>query len=189
LKQAGNVERRVAVRIRLRVSGELKPALSVEDVKVNYSGGDATVSYQVHNTGNAIVAARQSGSVAGPFGHWTTRSSAVNDTPQLLPGERWKVEVPINGVPPTGRLSANVEVIPLLTDAAGSTGSLAAVEGKVHTWKASWLLVLLFVFCVVLVAALAVALTRRYGNRARRAQPRKSRGGQASPHSASRAAR
>lgn len=187
--QAGDVERRVALRIRLRVSGELEPALAVDNLNVQYSGSDATVSYQVHNTGNAIIAARQVASVAGPFGHWDTHSGEVKDTPQLLPGESWKVEVPIKGVPLTGRLSAKVEVVPLLTDAAGSTAAFTAVTGTTHTWMASWLLMLLVVFSVVLVVALGIFLARRYGSRARRAQPRKSRGGQASPHSASRAAR
>ncbi len=71
--QAGEV----GIRIRLRVGGALKPSVSVESVRVHYSGtpnplgkGDATVTYTIHNTGNAILSARQTVSVSGPFGRW-----------------------------------------------------------------------------------------------------------------------
>ncbi len=51
-----------SIQIRLRVGGALKPSLAVENVHVDYSGtsnpigkGDATVTYTIHNTGNAIL--------------------------------------------------------------------------------------------------------------------------------------
>ena len=66
--------------IRLRVGGALKPSLAVEDVHVRTSPvgkGDATVTYTIHNTGNAILSARQAVSVSGPFGRWAaTRGQA-----------------------------------------------------------------------------------------------------------------
>ena len=52
----------VSLPVRLRVGGALKPSLAIEDVQVH----DATVTYTVHNTGNAILAARQKVSVSGP---------------------------------------------------------------------------------------------------------------------------
>ena len=83
---ASGAGQRVEIPIRLRVGGPLKPSLSVEDVDVHYSGGDATVTYTVHNTGNAILSARQAVSVSGPFGRWTVRAGRLADSPALLPG-------------------------------------------------------------------------------------------------------
>jgi hypothetical protein len=164
----GDVERRLAIRIRLRVSGELKPRLAIEDLKVHYSGtsnpfgnGDATVAYQIHNSGNTIVSARQAASVSGPFGRLRIRSGPIDDSPQLLPGETWKVSVPIHGVTPAGRLTAAVDIVPLLTDAAGSTSSLPAAQTSTHTWTIPWVLLLL----VGLAAIVVVFVIRRYRRR------------------------
>ncbi|GAA3586335.1 WxL protein peptidoglycan domain-containing protein [Kribbella ginsengisoli] len=153
-----DVERRLAIRIRLRVSGQLEPSLSVEDLKVKYAGnGDATVAYEIRNTGNTIAAARQTASVSGPFGRLESQSGAIADSPQLLPGETWKVSVPVKGVTPAGRLTGAVELLPLVTDAAGSTATFAAVRTTAHAWTIPWGVVLLL---VVVVAGL-VLVTRR----------------------------
>lgn len=151
-----NVERRLALRIRLRVSGDLEPSLAVENLKVDYSGqafgdGNATVSYEIHNTGNTIAAARQEASVAGPFGRLRVKSGAIADSPQLLPGETWKVSVPVSGVTPAGRLTAAVELLPLVTDAAGSTATFPTTQTKAHAWSIPWVLLGLVVFLGVAV--------------------------------------
>jgi hypothetical protein len=168
-----DVDRRLAVRIRLRVGGELKPSLSVEDLKVHYSGtpnpfgkGDATVSYTIHNTGNTILAARPATSISGPFGRWQVRSGQVDDSPQLLPGDTWKVSVPVHRVTPAVRLAGTVAVVPLLTDAAGSTSPLTTVETTTHTWTIPWALLLILVaLCGLVVGGLA--FRRRRGRQDR----------------------
>lgn len=163
-----DVERRLAIRIRLRVSGELKPSLAVEDLKVQYSGkllgsGDATVAYEIHNTGNTIAAARQEASVSGPFGQLKTKSGAIADSPQLLPGETWKVSVPVHDVTAAGRLTAAVELLPLVTDAAGSTATFPVSKTSAHAWTIPWglLLVLILVAAAVVLAIRRVRAARR----------------------------
>ena len=91
---AADGRQQVSLPIRLRVGGALKPGLAVEDVHVDFSGsanpvgdGSATVSYTVHNTGNAIVAAHQALSVSGPFGSFKVAGGKIPDTPALLPGD------------------------------------------------------------------------------------------------------
>ncbi|MFF4779106.1 WxL protein peptidoglycan domain-containing protein [Microtetraspora fusca] len=156
-------DRRLGIRIRLRVGGELKPSLSVEDLNVRYSGtpnpfgkGDATVTYTIHNTGNAILSARQAVSVSGLFGRSDGQAGEIDDSPQLLPGGTWKVSVPIHGVVPALRLTGTVTLVPLLTDAAGSVAPLADVENTTHAWTVPWaLLLFLIVLCGLVVAALA----------------------------------
>jgi hypothetical protein len=162
------VERRLAIRIRLRVGGELKPSLSVKDVQVHYSGtlnpfgkGDATITYTIHNTGNAILAARQAASISGPFGQLRVRSGQVADSPQLLPGDTWKVSVPVRGVAPAVRLTGTVTLVPLLTDASSSIAPLTAVETTTHARTIPTALVLLVILCGLAVVVLAARRRRQ----------------------------
>ncbi|MFC4533820.1 WxL protein peptidoglycan domain-containing protein [Sphaerisporangium dianthi] len=162
--------RRLGIRIRLRVGGELKPRLSVEEPRVRYSGGlnpfgkgDATVTYTIRNTGNTILTARQAVSLSGPFGRLGVRAGQVDDSPRLLPGDTWKVSVPVRGVAPAVRLTGTVTLVPLLTDAANSVAPLAAVEATANAWAIPWtlLLPLLVVLCGLVVAGLAFRRRRR----------------------------
>ena len=154
-------ERRVAIRVHLRVGDGFEPSLSVEDLRVDYTGdplgaGDATVSYTIRNSGDTTLAAEQSIALAGPFDSFRVAADPVDDTPSLLPGESWSVTVPIRGVAPTGLLTATVAVVPLYMDPAGSIGPLAPVEHTGNGWAIPWLPLLL-----VVVALIAVVLARR----------------------------
>jgi hypothetical protein len=157
-----NVDRRLGIKIKLRVSGALKPGLTVEHLRLNFHGttnpfgdGNATVSYTIHNTGNALASAQQGVSVSGPFGWLTASASAKDAPPQLLPGESWKMTVPVHGVSPAVRVTAKVSLTPLITDASGSTTSLKAVHASAHAWAIPWTLGLLV---AALIAALILAV-------------------------------
>lgn len=167
-----NVDRRLGIRIKLRVGGELTPNLAIEDLHVDYAGsanpfarGDATITYKIHNTGNATLSAQQALSVSGPFGWLRVEAGEIAPPPDLLPGESWKVTVPVHGVAPALRLAASATLTPLLTDPSGSTTSLEPVRATTHGWAAPWPLLLVLVVLVI-VAAGAFLLTRR--NRLRR---------------------
>ena len=167
-----NVDRRLGIRIKLRVSGELKARLAVENLRADYGGsadpfakGDATVTYTIHNTGNAILSAKQAVSVSGPFGWLRVKAGAIAAPPDLLPGESWKVRVPVHGVAPGVRLAATATLTPVLTDASGSTTSLKQVRSTTHGWAVPWTLLLLV---LVLVTAIVGALLLARRNRARR---------------------
>ncbi|MFG2052341.1 WxL protein peptidoglycan domain-containing protein [Micromonospora sp. NPDC048935] len=167
-----NVDRRLGIRIKLRVGGELKPNLAIEDVHVTYAGpsnpfgkGDATVTYKIHNVGNAALSGQQAVSVSGPFGVLRVRAKDVAAPPELLPGESWDVTVPIAGVAPAVALAATVTLTPLLTDASGSTTSLKPIQVTAHGWALPWPLVLVL---VVLIAVLVGAYLYRRRTRTRR---------------------
>ncbi|MFI5709233.1 WxL protein peptidoglycan domain-containing protein [Kribbella sp. NPDC051620] len=170
VQQAGTTDRLTTTKIRLQVSGELKPALTVEDLKVHYSGtpnpfgeGSVAVTYTVRNTGNIIVAARQSAAVTGPFGVFTAGPGQLADSPQLLPGETWQVAASIPGVPPALRLTGTVSVVPVARSAPQPTTAATA-----HVLTIPWTLLLLLIGCAgVLTLAL---LSRR--NRKRPAHAR-----------------
>jgi hypothetical protein len=160
---------RLGIRIRLRVGGDLKPSLSVSDLRVRYSGtpdpfgkGDATLTYAIRNTGNAILTARQAVSVSALFGRSRVHAGRIDDSPQLLPGDTWKVSVPVHGVAPGPRLTGTVTLVPLLTDASGSVAPLAAVTTTSRAWSTPWApLLALVALCGVVVAGLAVRRRRR----------------------------
>jgi hypothetical protein len=152
----------------VRVGGRLTPSLSVENLHVRYSGtpnpfgkGDATVTYTIHNTGNAILTARQAVSISSPFGSLGVHAGKIDDSPQLLPGDTWKVSVPVNGVAPTLRLTGTVTLVPLLTDTAGSIAPLAGVDTTTHAWPVPWALLLFIAVLCGLVVVLVVASRRR----------------------------
>ena len=126
-----NVDRRLGIRIRLRVGGELKPSLAVEDLHV------ATPARQPVRQGrrHRHLHDPQHGQrhPVGPAGGVRLRpvrpgcgprAGTIAAPPQLLPGETWKVTVPVHGVAPAVRLTATATLAPLLTDASGSTTSL-----------------------------------------------------------------
>ncbi|MFS8197493.1 WxL protein peptidoglycan domain-containing protein [Streptomyces sp. CWNU-52B] len=160
------VDRRLGIRIKLRVSGALKPTLAVEDLRVDYHGtanpfgqGDADVTYTLHNTGNALLSGAQKVTLTGPFGTLETHAGRIAAPPELLPGERWKVTVPVHDVTPALRLTAKATVTPAITDAAGSTTSLKPVGATTTGWAVPWTLVLLT--ALLLAAAVTAYLLHR----------------------------
>jgi hypothetical protein len=162
-EQGISVDRRLGIRVHLRVAGALAPALAIEDLRVDYAGtinpfgvGDASVSYTVHNTGNVRLSAAQAVKVAGPFGLLPMTASAVSDAPELLPGESWKMTVPVAGVFPAFLLNGTVAIDPALAaelaDQPGSDSGLGVVEANADGWAVPWALLGL----VLLVAAVVV---------------------------------
>jgi len=158
-----DVDRRLGIRIGVRVGGDLAPSLAVENVHVDwngglnpFAGGDATVGYTLHNTGNTTLSAEQHATLTGPFGWFPSTVGAIADPPQLLPGESWTVSVPVRDVPATFLLSASVGVVPVVVEASGSTTSLERVEVGASGAAVPWMLLVL----IVLVAALVVAVIR-----------------------------
>ncbi|MGD8194391.1 WxL protein peptidoglycan domain-containing protein [Herbiconiux sp. P18] len=173
--QGINVDRRLGIKVSLRIGGDLTPGLAVENMHVDYDGGwlpfvagDATVGYTLHNTGNAVITAEQAAGVSGPFGWFQADAEAIPAAPQLLPGESWTVSVPVSGVPPLFLLTATATVAPVVLDASGSTTSLDPVSAEATGWAVPWTLVITGLVVLALVAA-AIVLRRR-GRAARAAR-------------------
>ena len=159
-------ERRVAIRVHLRVGDTFEPSLSVESLGVDYSGdplgtGTATVTYTVRNTGDIMLSAEQSVAVAGPFDAFRVTTDPTDRLPLLLPGETWSVSVPVRDVAPAGILAATVTLTPLYTDPAGSTGPLTAVQSSGSGWALPWLPLLVLILGLGVLAAAVFARKRR----------------------------
>ncbi|WP_165314275.1 WxL protein peptidoglycan domain-containing protein [Agromyces protaetiae] len=94
-REGVSVDRRLGIRVQLRVGGELEPSLTVEDVRISYDGafspfatGDATVTYTVRNTGNARLEGAQRVAVGGPFGLFAAEATDVSGPPARVPRSR-----------------------------------------------------------------------------------------------------
>ena len=163
-----SVDRRLGIRVFARVSGELSPALTVQDAQVSYQGtanpfalGSATVTYTVVNTGNTRLSGEQLVRVAGPFG-WFRTDVPADGLPDLLPGESRTVRVSVPGVVPAFLLSATAEVEPTSpvgdTAAAGLEPVTVAMTAAAIPWSQ---LALLAVIAAGVVGG--VLLVRRAG--------------------------
>jgi hypothetical protein len=168
-----NVDRRLGIRIALRVSGALNPALAVTDARAHwhggvnpFAGGDATLSYTIRNTGNTTLSATQAASASGPFGLFHAKAGKIPAPPALLPGESRKVTVPLTGVAAAFWFTATAKVTPLFVDAAGSTNPLAPVSAMATGAAVPWMLIVI----VLVIAGLALGggwLQRRRRARAK----------------------
>ncbi|WP_345752616.1 DUF916 domain-containing protein [Microbacterium rhizophilus] len=172
LEDGVTVDRRLGIRIHLRVTGAIAPALAVDDLRVDYAGtpapfgaGQATVTYTVRNSGNVRLSASQGVTLAGPFGLFAIGAPGLTPVPELLPGETWPVEVEVGGVVPAFVLNA-VAALDAVPTADAPVPQ--RVEARASTAAVPWSFL-----AVLLVLAGAVALwvaTRRRRRAARQAR-------------------
>ena len=165
------VDRRLGIRIHLRVTGDLRPAMAVQDLRVDhepsvnpFAPGRATVTYTVRNTGNVRLSADQAVTVGGPFGVARARTD-LTPVPELLPGETWEVSAVVDGVWPLVRIGAGVRLDPALPEGVDGAPVPAPVRASAGAWAVPW-----SVLALVLVAAAAVLAAHRGRERRRRAE-------------------
>ena len=166
------VDRRLGIRAGIRVGGDLVPALSVDDLRVDWDGGlvpflfgDATVHYGLHNTGNVSLTADDTDAVAGPFG-WGQVAATPDAAPVLLPGESWQRDVRVPAVAAMGMVWASVTAVPTVTDASGSTTALDPIVASAPGWAVPWPLLAV----LLLIVAATVFGPRLLRSRRRRRQ-------------------
>lgn len=166
------LDRRLALRVHLRVEGTLAPAVVVGDVEVvhhdvanPFGTSTATVRYTLTNTGNARIVAAESVTVTGPFG-WARTTTGTDELPELLPGSSLQQEVEVSGVRPLGRAAAAVAVTATAVGIGG--GATASADGAAQTWAVPWaalVLVVLVLLAALRGPALVAAARRRLGPR------------------------
>jgi len=157
------LDRRTGTRIYLRVTGEVSPDLSVENVSTNYTpklnpfGGSATVTYRIVNRGNVRMKGTQTVEVGGPLG--ILSESATDDVPELLPGQSVDVTKTLDGVTATVISSTKVTVHP--------EEVVNATDNKPSTATGSALTLALpfTIMAVLLVLALVLYARHRYKKR------------------------
>ncbi|WP_306205938.1 WxL protein peptidoglycan domain-containing protein [Actinoplanes sp. RD1] len=151
------LEQRVGSRVYLRVTGELRPGLRVDDLSAGWSPGwtpftgELTLRWTSRNTGNTRSAPEQSAEIEGLFG-LPAGSVRLPAAPELLPGAAVVRTARISGRPALLRLSAAVT----LTGADGTSA-----RSTVTVWAYSW-----YYLTALPLAIGAVLLVRRLRRRA-----------------------
>lgn len=163
-----HLEQRVATRVIVRVSGTLRPQLTIMNLKASYAGhvnpfahGNVTVTYTVHNSGNVLLGGAQQVSVHGLFGT-TTNANTVPPVPLLLPGGSYAVRVHLSGVAPEISMTAKVRITPDGLQGDVNPG-VQVVTASVHFWAIPWLLIV--VILAALLAAVGEFIRRRRRSR------------------------
>lgn len=159
----------VADRIITRISGKLRPALSILNLRVSHSDpvspfstGAATLSFTVKNTGNELLGGKVTASVQGLFGSGRTRPDAVT-VPVLLPGGSYRARVPVNGIYPEFLMTATVTVAPTVVTGQFDQG-LKLYSAQVSYWSVPWVLLILLILLVLLGVGIWLRRRRRGGS-------------------------
>ncbi|MEJ1230989.1 MAG: hypothetical protein WDM88_10780 [Galbitalea sp.] len=160
------VNQRVGTRVYLRVAGATKSKLAVAGSVASYSGGwnlftggTATLGFDLRNIGNTRLSADPSATLTGPFGIplGTITAAPVED---ILPGGRAHVEATVKNVPPLLLLFANITVKPTAGDGNVANDTLpAVVTASTVTWAVPW--TLLIVLVVIAAAIVGIVWWRR----------------------------
>ncbi len=160
------LHQRVGVRVFIRVAGQIRPGLKIEDLHATYHGtlnptgrGYSTVSYTVHNVGNVNLGATQSVEVHGLLGA-TAKAKGLADISLLLPGSSVKETVRVDGVFPELHETATVRLHPehLSSDVDPGLTNYTASTGF---WAVPW----------TLLAIVALLVASFWGRRRRARRP------------------
>jgi len=164
-----SVENRVGMRVHLRVPGDLKTGLKVENLKVAWNGagdlfgrGDATVTYLVRNTGNVRTNVTGEVELQRIFGlpSVTGTTPAIED---LLPGGTTAVTRVFKNVFGTGPMKAEVSLQGVPEDPALKSKVVSVTEVKGFP---AWPLLLI----AIVVGLLLLLVTGGWFERRRRKQ-------------------
>ncbi|GAA4192660.1 DUF916 domain-containing protein [Microbacterium oryzae] len=150
------VESRVGFRVMTRVTGEIAPAAEVQNVSSDYrmswnpiSPGDATVRFEVVNTGNTRLLVTgavdvQGGEIAFP--------AADEADQELMPGDRRSFAVAAEDVWPLVSVPVGVEVAPAVTGEGEGT-ALDSITAETRMWAIPWPQLIVLAGIVLLVVS------------------------------------
>lgn len=163
---------RVGVRIHLRVTGEIQPALSYEDVKASYepsfnpfAPGRLHVSYRVTNAGNVRIGSIQQAAVGGLFGMPTgaegPSGTVVGQQREILPGQSSTVSTVLDNTWPLGPITTTLRATREAVGDDPSLGLLPQVTAEVTVWAIPWAQIGVLLLAGALIVVLVLILRRR----------------------------
>ncbi|MEU4154981.1 DUF916 domain-containing protein [Actinoplanes sp. NPDC026670] len=160
------VDHRVGSRVHLRVTGPLRPELTVTDMHVTASTSwnpfrlpRLTATFTVANTGNVRLSAQSSARASGLFG-LGARTATTTAVPEILPGGSVRTAVQLTDVPPLFRERLTATVTPATADGRPiDPAPLPATAGQT-VWLIPWSQLALLTLAAALTAAGALARRR-----------------------------
>ncbi len=161
------VDRRLGIRVHLRVSGELSPQAEVTDASASFAasgnpfaGGVVTVSYTLTNTGDTRITASDAIAAAGPLGVGAVAASPQS-TAEILPGSSIIVERTLSDIAPLGWFGGTLTVAP---EAVGAgAGVLEPISIELSTAAVSWALIAVVAGVIIVAGVVVVLVLRRRG--------------------------
>lgn len=159
------VERRLGLRIDMRVSGELAPAAEIRSLATDwgaagvnpFGGGTTTVSYELVNTGNVRLSSLEDLRLSG-IGGAAGVAMTGGEIPELLPGSAITItrEITTGAIGPlTGALTVYLQPVGAFTDVP------VAVTADLSAFALPWSLVILVVLLLLAAACVVVWVWRR----------------------------
>ncbi len=145
----------VAARVVLRVSGRLRPLLTVAGLRVSYANklnpaesGVATLRFTVQNSGNELLGGKPEIQVQGLFGSTEIAAHPVT-VPIMLPGGSDSESVTIPGVYPQLLMNAKVTISPTVASGQYDTG-LSKYSASTSFWAIPTILLIIVVVLILL---------------------------------------
>lgn len=169
---AGNqvsVDHRVGARVHLRVTGALRPALSITGVQIKAATSwnplslpRVTAGFTITNTGNVRLGGTPAARIEGPFGAGA-RTAAADPIPEILPGGSLTTTLALDSVPPLFRENLTVDIRPAPADGRAIDPAPVRVISQHTVWLVPW--PQLAVVALVVLLVLAGLFTRRRRHR------------------------
>lgn len=149
-------DQRIGLRTYFRLSGEVRPALAIENLRATYgwkpdvNGNDSvTVTYDVRNTGNVRMNAAQIVNLQRPFrDDLITRPEPITD---LLPGSVLSVTHTVDARFSAGQLEPLVSLIATPVDET-VPADRTPIQASVKVWAWQWIAVVVGIALLLLLA-------------------------------------
>ncbi len=162
-----NLDSRVAVRVYLRVPGNLRPSLSVGNISAHFHGvgsplghGSVTMSYTVSNPGNIRLRSSAKITIKNAFGQ-TLGTYTPTDLPELLPGGSATFTASFKHIFPYGPLTASVALTPYPDPQQPIGQAVPKTQTSGYFWAIGWLLVILVILLLLILVGLWLLRRRR----------------------------
>jgi hypothetical protein len=142
------LERRVATRLYVRVSGDLQPALTVSGLTsvympdLNPFNGSVFLTYTVKNSGNVVLKANTVASVSGLFGSALSGETTA-EMPELLPDGSLVMTTVVPGVWQWLWMNSQVSLTATVDEGTRLPGVLPRATREASTWAVPWALLIL----------------------------------------------